>query len=111
MSWPVWVRRARRVFMSARLFDAREAVELGLLAQIVPADDLAEAVDAEVAPYLECAPGAVALAKDMIRDLAPPITDATINRTIRALVARWETDEAQEGIAAFFDKRKAAWMR
>lgn len=103
--------RARRVFMSARLFGAPEAVDLGLLAQIVPAENLSEAVDAEIAPYLDCAPGAVASAKKLIRDLAPPITDETLNQTIRALVARWETDEAKEGIAAFFDKRKASWMR
>ncbi len=102
---------ARRVFMSARLFGAAEAVDLGLLARAVPADDLAEAVEAEIVPYLDCAPGAVAAAKQLIRDLAPPITDETIDRTIHALVSRWETDEAKEGIAAFFDKRKAAWMR
>lgn len=103
--------RTRRVFMSARVFRAREAVELGLLARVVPAGDLAEAVEAEVTPYLDCAPGAVASAKEMIRTLAPPITDEIIDQTIAALVARWETDEAKEGIAAFFDKRKASWMR
>lgn len=103
--------RARRVFMSARLFGAAEAVDLGLLARAVSADDLAGTVEAEIVPYLDCAPGAVAAAKQLIRDLAPPITDETIDRTIHALVSRWETDEAKEGIAAFFDKRKAAWMR
>jgi methylglutaconyl-CoA hydratase len=103
--------RARRVFMSARLFGAAEAVDLGLLARCVPAAELAEAVEAEVAPYLSCAPGAVASAKQLVRDLGPRIDDAAIDMTIGALVARWETDEAAEGIGAFFDKRKAAWMR
>ncbi|MCV2890180.1 crotonase/enoyl-CoA hydratase family protein [Ruegeria aquimaris] len=101
--------RARRVFMSGRIFGAAEAVELGLLARAVPADDLATAVEAEVAPYLACAPGAVASAKALIRDLGPRIDDAAIDRTIQALVDRWETEEAQEGIGAFFDKRKPAW--
>lgn len=102
--------RARRVFMSARLFGAAEGIELGLLARIVPADDLAEAVEREVVPYLSCAPGAVASAKQLVRDLAPQIDDAAIDMTIRALVDRWETEEAAEGIGAFFDKRKARWM-
>ncbi|MCE8512718.1 crotonase/enoyl-CoA hydratase family protein [Ruegeria pomeroyi] len=101
--------RARRVFMSGRLFGAAEAVELGLLARAVPAEDLAAAIEAEVAPYLACAPGAVASAKALIRDLGPRVDDAVIDRTIRALVDRWETDEAREGIGAFFDKRKPAW--
>ncbi|MEX0365286.1 MAG: crotonase/enoyl-CoA hydratase family protein [Ruegeria sp.] len=101
--------RARRVFMSARLFDAAEAVGLGLLAKSVPADQLAGAVEAEVAPYLACAPGAVASAKQLARDLGPRIDEDVIDRTIQALVDRWETEEAREGIAAFFDKRKSAW--
>ena len=102
--------RARRVFMSARLFDAAEAVDLGLLARAVPAADLAAAVEAEVVPYLSCAPGAVASAKALVRDLGPGIDAATLDHTIRALVDRWETAEAAEGIAAFFDKRKAPWI-
>lgn len=102
--------RARRVFMSARLFDAAEAVDLGLIARAVPAADLAAAVEAEVVPYLSCAPGAVASAKALVRELGPRIDDAVIDQTIRALVSRWETDEAVEGIAAFFDKRKPAWQ-
>ncbi len=102
--------RARRVFMSARLFDATEAVTLGLLAKVVPADELADAVEAEVRPYLACAPGAVASAKALVRDLGPKIDEQVIDHTINALVARWETDEALEGIGAFFDKRKPAWI-
>ena len=102
--------RARRVFMSARLFDAAEAVELGLLARAVPADDLDAAIEAEVIPYLSCAPGAVAAAKQLARDLGPPIDSAVVEHTIAALAARWETDEAAEGIGAFFAKRKAHWM-
>ncbi|WP_170331460.1 crotonase/enoyl-CoA hydratase family protein [Ruegeria arenilitoris] len=101
--------RARRVFMSARVFDAAEAVDLGLLAKAVPAAGLGDAVEAEVQPYLSCAPGAVASAKDLVRALGPRIDDAMIDQTIRALVERWETEEASEGIGAFFDKRKPAW--
>ena len=101
--------RARQVFMSARLFDATEAVRLGLLTRVVPASDLDTAVEAEILPYLDCAPGAVASAKELVQALGPRIDDTVIDHTIRALVARWETDEAQEGITAFFDKRKPAW--
>jgi len=100
---------ARRVFMSARLFGADEAVTLGLLARAVDSADLDAAVEAEVAPYLACAPGAVAEAKALARRLGPPIDEAVIARTIEALVNRWEGDEAQEGIAAFFEKRAPGW--
>lgn len=102
--------RARRVFMSARLFGAAEAVDLGLLARAVPMGDLDAAIEAEVTPYLSCAPGAVAAAKKLARELGPRIDDKVVAHTIAALAERWETDEAAEGIGAFFDKRKAAWV-
>ena len=103
--------RARRVFMSARIFEAAEAVDLGLLARAVPVDDLDMAVEAEVMPYLSCAPGAVAGAKALVARLEPRVDDATIAMTIDALVERWESDEAREGIGAFFDKRKPGWVQ
>ena len=99
----------RRVFFSARLFDADEAVRLGLVARAVPADALDASVEEEVAPYLSTAPGAVAEAKALVRRLSPPIDDAVLEDSIAALAARWESDEAREGIAAFFDKRAAPW--
>lgn len=101
---------ARRVFMSARLFGAAEAVTLGLLAKAVPASALDDAVEAEVQPYLSCAPEAVARAKALARKLGPRIDDEVIDHTISELVACWNGEEAQEGVSAFFEKRKADWM-
>ncbi|MCC5984382.1 MAG: crotonase/enoyl-CoA hydratase family protein [Rhodobacteraceae bacterium] len=102
---------ARRVFMSARLFDADEAVRLGLLARAVAPADLDAAVEAEVAPYLACAPGAVAQAKALAQRLGAGISPDAVEHSIAELVARWESDEAAEGIAAFFDRRKPGWAR
>ncbi len=50
---------ARRVFMSARMFDAQEASRLGLVAKVVPAGELDTAIAAETKPYLSCSPQAV----------------------------------------------------
>ncbi|WP_368183968.1 crotonase/enoyl-CoA hydratase family protein [Aestuariibius sp. HNIBRBA575] len=100
---------SRRVFMSARIFNATEAVTLGVLAKAVPAEMLGDAIEAEVKPYLSVAPGAVAEAKALTRRLGPVVDEATIKETIDGLVTRWESDEAKEGIAAFFEKRPASW--
>jgi len=102
---------ARRVFMSARLFDADEAVRLGLLARVVAPDDLDAAIEAEVTPYLSCAPGAVAAGKALALRLGARVAAGDVDHSIAQLVERWESDEAQEGIAAFFARRKARWMR
>ncbi|WP_106754384.1 crotonase/enoyl-CoA hydratase family protein [Pannonibacter carbonis] len=102
--------KARRVFMSARLFDAAEARELDLVARVVAAEELDAAVEREVKPYLAAAPGAVARAKALARSLGTPITEAVIAATIERLADCWEDPEAHEGISAFFDKRKPAWL-
>ncbi|MDP2062720.1 MAG: crotonase/enoyl-CoA hydratase family protein [Phaeovulum sp.] len=100
---------ARRVFMSSRLFDADEAVQLNLLARVVAPQALDAAIEAEVVPYLSCAPGAVAEAKAQARALGPRIDAEIIEASIAGLVARWESPEAVEGIAAFFGKRRPDW--
>lgn len=103
--------QARRVFMSARRFDTFEAKELGLLAKVVSAEALDDAIEAEVVPYLSCAPGAVADSKALIRALSKPINQEVIDHTVAALAARWESPESLEGISAFFDKRPPNWIK
>ncbi|RVT83354.1 crotonase/enoyl-CoA hydratase family protein [Rhodobacteraceae bacterium CCMM004] len=100
---------ARRVFMSGRRFGATEAVALGLAAAAVAPDDLDAAVAAEVAPYLQVAPGAVGAAKALVRSLGPRIDDAVIDDTIRRLADTWEGAEAKAGIAAFLAKSAPPW--
>ncbi|WP_394196272.1 crotonase/enoyl-CoA hydratase family protein [Litoreibacter albidus] len=99
---------ARRVFMSSRVFGAEEARDLGVVARV--SDDLDAAVEAEITPYLACAPGAVAEAKALALHLGGAPGQAEVAHSIQALVTRWESDESREGIAAFFDKRKATWI-
>ncbi|MBT0956299.1 crotonase/enoyl-CoA hydratase family protein [Alphaproteobacteria bacterium KMM 3653] len=101
---------ARRVFMSGNRFGAAKAVELGLISSLHSAAELEAAALAEAAPYLACAPGAVAAAKALTRRLGPVIDDATIDMSIAALIAQWESSEAAEGIAAFFERRPASWV-
>ncbi|MCF6305730.1 MAG: crotonase/enoyl-CoA hydratase family protein [Rhodobacteraceae bacterium] len=102
-------RFARRVMMSGRRFGAAEAKEMGLISRFVMAEYLDKAVEVEVAPYLKAAPQAVAATKALIRRLGVVIDDAVIDMTIEALADTWEGAEAAEGVAAFFEKRKAVW--
>ncbi len=101
--------RARQVFMSARVFSAAEAVELGVVSRIVT--DADAEVEAEIVPYLSVAPGAVGAAKALARSLGPVIDDRVIDDTIARLADVWETDEARSGIAAFLEKRPAPWVK
>ncbi len=101
--------KARRVFMSARLFGADEARDLDLVSKVVPEGELDAAVEQEARPYLKAAPAAVAASKALARSLGPAITEDIIDDTIRRLADTWETPEAEEGIAAFFGKRSPDW--
>jgi methylglutaconyl-CoA hydratase len=103
--------KARRVFMSSRRFDCAEAVELGIVARAVRSADLDIAVENEVKPFLACAPGAVAAAKALARTLGSGIDDLAVQNSIAALILRWESEEASEGISAFFEKRNPKWVK
>lgn len=101
---------ARRVFMSARVFDAAEAARLNLVAAVVAPDALDSRIEQEVAPYLTVSPQAVGASKRLARALGPRIDDAVIEDTINRLADAWETADAKEGIDAFLNKRPARWM-
>jgi len=102
--------KARAVFYSGALFPAAEAQALGLLGKVIDPDAVAETMEAEVAPYLSAAPGAVAAAKALSARLGLGVTQEAVARSIEALADQWETDEAREGITAFFAKQPAPWV-
>ncbi len=101
--------RARRVFMSGRVFDAAEAEALGIVARVVGPDQLDAAVEAEVRPYLSTAPAAVAAAKALARSLGPRIDADAIDDSVRRLVEIWEAPEATIGVEAFLKKVAPPW--
>jgi methylglutaconyl-CoA hydratase len=100
---------ARRLFLSARVFDCDEALQIGLAATVAPAEEFAALVESRVVAYLAASPQAMRAAKSLIRGLVAPVDDATIASTIEALADCWEQDDAGEGVAAFFAKRKPVW--
>ena len=105
-------RAARRYFLSAEVFDAAEALRIGLLSAVVPAAEL----DAFISQLLEqlLAGGAAAHAriKDLVRDIAGrPIDDALRADTARRIAEIRASPEGKEGIASFLEKRKPSWKR
>lgn len=101
--------KAREVMLSGRRFDAAEAARLGLVSRVVAREALAEAIGTEAQTFRAAAPGAVARTKALARSFGPAIDADAIARTVEALADAWEDAEAQEGISAFFDRRKPAW--
>ena len=100
---------ARRVFMAANKFGADEALRLDLVSRVAEPAGFEEALEAEIAPYLKVATGAVGRAKSLARWLGPRIDDEIIDGTIERLADSWESEEAKLGIQAFLDKRPPPW--
>ena len=104
-------RQAGRYFQTAERISATRAAELGLAHEAVAPEALDAAVKAVVAALLLGGPGAQAAAKDLIRAVAhQPVTDALVDDTARRIATLRTTPEAREGLAAFLDKRPAAWV-
>ena len=105
-------RAARRYMLTAERFDAREALRLGLVHELVAADALDARVDALVATLLEAGPQAQAEAKRLIRRVRHGAIDAgMIADTARHIAAVRASPEGREGIAAFLERRMPAWRR
>ncbi|MEL6167964.1 MAG: crotonase/enoyl-CoA hydratase family protein [Pseudomonadota bacterium] len=100
---------ARRIFFTGRLFDAAEAHAMGLVARLTSPGDLDAAVEAEIAPVLSAAPGAVARAKAYLRSLGGEVDEVAITASIHALSETWNDPEASAGITAFFAKKPPPW--
>jgi len=103
-------RAARRYFLTAERFDAAEALRLGLIHQVVPADQLDAAVNAILARLSEGGPAAQRAAKDLIFAVAHRPVDADlINDTAERIATIRASAEGREGLAGFLEKRKPAW--
>ncbi len=106
----IGARHARRLFLTAEIFTADEAHRIGLLHRVVPAAQLDAAVQAEVDRLLAAGPIAVAEAKHLVRRIAHHPAHPETDAHNADLIARLRVSpEGQEGLTAFFEKRKPGW--
>lgn len=107
----IGARQAGRYFLSAERIPASRALALGLAHEVVAAEALDARIGELVAALLQGGPAAQGAAKALIRDVAGrPVDDALCDDTASRIAALRATPEAREGLAAFLDKRPAAWV-
>jgi methylglutaconyl-CoA hydratase len=101
--------RARQYFLTGERIDARRALEIGLVNFVVEPSGLDRRLEELVSSLLSSGPEALAMAKDLLSRV-PGMGFDEAKRFTAEMIARLRTSaEAQEGMAAFLEKRKPKW--
>ena len=109
----IGARHARRLFVSGEIFDASEAMRIGLVHQSVAAAELDENVDRTLHWLAKGGPIAQREAKHLALRVGSttPASAQNIDVENAALIARLRVSpEGQAGLAAFLDKRSPPWL-
>lgn len=102
-------RRAMAMMLTGKRIAAREALDMGLVNEVVPRAELDAAVQRWVGDLLECAPLSLQAIKQVVR-LTGHMTPAQAHATrLPAVVAALQSRDADEGVLAFQQKRKPQW--
>lgn len=103
-------RSAAEFYLTGETFDGARAAQIGLVTAAVPAQELDAAVERYCAALVRGAPRALAGAKRLLR--RPPAGDlrAELTELTELSTGYFRSDEGREGIAAFWEKRDAAWV-
>jgi methylglutaconyl-CoA hydratase len=104
-------RQAKRLALTTERIGAAEALSLGLVQKVVPADALDATLDEVVSALLAGGPQAQREIKQLFAQLAVgPITPEVRELTAQTIARVRGTDEAREGFAAFLGKRPPHWI-
>ncbi len=105
-------RQAMRLFQTGEIIDAVEAERLQLVHRVVQADELDQEIDDQIALLLKAGPEAVKAAKSLVGAIVARTADGQqrMDEQTAALIARLRvSNEGQEGLAAFLEKRTPQW--
>ena len=109
----VGARTARALFATGEVFSAEEAQAFGLVSQVLgSSDEIDGYVSGLVRTMRACAPGAVGDAQRLVHHVAGKAIDRDLMEETAKRIARARvSEEGQEGVRAFLEKRKPAWTR
>lgn len=101
---------ARELFLTGERFDGARAAEIGLVRSAVSEAELDGAVEGRVRELLRAGPQALAEAKTLIREVSGREVEAVQKDTVERIARLRASDEGQEGLHAFLEKRKPRWV-
>jgi methylglutaconyl-CoA hydratase len=99
----------RRLFLSGERISADEARSLGLVGEVVTHANLRRRVEEKVAGLVTSGPHALAVSKELIARIQYMSLEEARDYTARVIAELRTGEEAQEGMAAFLEKRTPGW--
>jgi methylglutaconyl-CoA hydratase len=105
----IGVSHARALFVTGRRFDARHAQTIGLVHAVVPADQLDAHIEMLLNEFRNAGQESIAAAKHLVATVVRTGDDAIDAFTTRAIAQRRVSEEGQEGLRAFLERRAASW--
>lgn len=103
-------RAAAEYLLTGEVFDAARAVEIGLLTRAVPEEELDETVARYADMLVRGGPEALAITKRLVREVPALPFEEGLRRMTELSAERFTSEEGQEGIAAFMDRRPPRWV-
>ena len=102
-------KQARDLLLTGRIFEAEEAARMGLVSEIVPAEDLLKRARQLASLLMENSPASLRATKQLLTAHAQAELDAQIDAAVRENAAIRTTADFREGISSFLEKRKPVW--
>jgi methylglutaconyl-CoA hydratase len=102
-------KQARDLLLAGRTIDAAEAHRLGLVTQIVPAQELMSAAQTLAATLLACSPVSLHMTKKLLCDFAAQEIDRELELAAAESAQIRSTLDFREGLASFLEKRSPHW--
>lgn len=111
LSLQIGDKRCRDLLLTGRLFGPQEAMQFGLINEIVEVQELLPRATAFAKALLDNSPMSLSATKRLLSIQNRPWLDAAINAAMESNAQSRETHDFREGVSAFLEKRKPVWHK
>jgi methylglutaconyl-CoA hydratase len=103
-------KRSRELLLTGRIISAEQAMDYGLVTEVVPTDSLLDRANALADELMAASPSSLTRAKHLLTSSAAAGIDHDLERAILENARIRCTPDFKEGVASFLEKRKPIWQ-
>jgi methylglutaconyl-CoA hydratase len=103
-------KRSRDLLLTGRIISAEQAMDYGLVTEVVPAESLLDRANALADELMAASPSSLTRAKHLLTSSAAAGIDHDLERAILENARIRCTPDFKEGVASFLEKRKPIWQ-